>query len=109
MTNSPIVWLKEIRRCKKLTTYQVAKLAGFSQSHYAMIESGNRSVSVKKAKTIASVLGFDWTRFYQDDYEAYIKNMQPVSARLDCAYASDFRNYPKDTSPSRDCSLDVPS
>jgi len=33
------------------------------------IELGERQPSVKVAKKIASVLGFDWTLFYQDEDE----------------------------------------
>jgi len=32
------------------------------------IENGNANPSVKVAKKIAAVLGFDWTRFY-DEYD----------------------------------------
>jgi len=33
------------------------------------IENGNANPSVKVAKKIAAVLGFDWTRFYEDEYD----------------------------------------
>jgi len=31
------------------------------------IENGNANPSVKVAKKIAAVLGFDWTRFFDDE------------------------------------------
>lgn len=33
------------------------------------IELGERRPSVEVAKKIAAVLGFDWTRFYEDEDE----------------------------------------
>lgn len=62
-------WLKEIREKKGLSQYQVAEQAKLSQSYYAGIESGDRGhkLPVKTAKRIASVLGFNWTRFYETE------------------------------------------
>ena len=34
---------------------------------YSFIELGERRPSVEVAKKIASVMGFNWTRFYEDD------------------------------------------
>lgn len=36
-------------------------------SIYFYIENRNRNPSVETAKKIAAVLGFDWTRFYEDE------------------------------------------
>lgn len=61
-------WLKELRNCKQLSTYEVAKRAGISQSYYSGIEQGIRgkkSLNVKVAKAIAKVLDFDWTEFFK--------------------------------------------
>ena len=57
-------WLKTLRG--KKSQYKVAELAGISQSFYAAIETGKREPSVAVAKRIAAVLGFDWTRFYEE-------------------------------------------
>ena len=38
-----------------------------SQSGYASIETGARRPSVDMAKRIAAVLGFKWTRFFEED------------------------------------------
>lgn len=50
-----------------MTQAQVAELSGICESAYCMIESGKRGCAVDTAKRIASVLGLDWTRFYEDD------------------------------------------
>ena len=57
------VWLSDIRgeRSQK----KAAELSGITQSYYSMIECGERNPSVELAKKIASVLRFDWTRFFE--------------------------------------------
>ncbi len=57
-------WLVEIRRKKNMTQEKVAKLAEIERSYYTKIENGVIP-SVKVAKRIARVLGFDWTCFYR--------------------------------------------
>lgn len=59
-------WLFALRTKRGLTQKYVAERAGISQPSYFNIEHGSRGVSVKTAKAIASVLGIDWTRFYED-------------------------------------------
>lgn len=61
------IWLKEIREQKNLTMLQVSHGCKIAESYYCQIENGNRNPSVETAKKIADVLGFDWTRFYEDD------------------------------------------
>lgn len=46
---------------------EVAKGSGISESYYSMIESGERNVPVDTAKKIAEALGFEWTKFYEDE------------------------------------------
>ncbi|HHV99989.1 MAG TPA: helix-turn-helix transcriptional regulator [Clostridiaceae bacterium] len=61
-------WLKALRqKSNNLTQEQLAKEAGISRTMITEIENGNANPSVEVAKKIASVLGFDWTRFYQDE------------------------------------------
>lgn len=62
-------WLVDIRTSVKRSQQEVADAAGISQSYYAGIETGIRGkpLSVPVAKKIAAVLGFDWTRFYEED------------------------------------------
>ena len=58
-------WLVEIRG--KRSQQSVANEIGMSQSGYASIETGARTPSVPTAKRIAAVMGFDWTRFFEDE------------------------------------------
>lgn len=60
-------WLRAARMELGMTQAQVAELSGICESAYCMIESGKRGCAVDTAKRIASVLGLDWTRFYEDD------------------------------------------
>ena len=60
-------WLKEIRKKKGLTQYEAAEICGISQSYFGAVEVGSRNVPVHTAKKIASVFGFDWQRFYEDE------------------------------------------
>lgn len=61
-------WLVDIRTLSKKSQQEVADAAGISQPYYAGIETGIRGkpLSVTVAKKIAAVLGFDWTRFYDE-------------------------------------------
>lgn len=59
-------WLKEIRANDGRTQEQVADEAGITRGAYCNIETGDRRPSVEVAKRIAGVLGFEWTRFYEE-------------------------------------------
>lgn len=59
-------WLKQIRNLKGMSEMDVAVAANIAQPFYHNIENGTKSPSVKTAKTIALILGFDWTLFYAD-------------------------------------------
>ena len=58
-------WLIDIRNGR--TQAQIAKAAGITQQMYSAIELGKRRPSVEVAKKIASVMGFNWTRFFEDE------------------------------------------
>ncbi|MBT9174326.1 MAG: hypothetical protein DDT21_02740 [Syntrophomonadaceae bacterium] len=58
-------WLIKLRG--DLPQQKVADLSGISQNFYSWIEHDKRTPSVAVAKKIASVLGFDWTRFYENE------------------------------------------
>lgn len=60
-------WLIDIRNGR--TQAQIAKAAGITQQMYSFIELGERRPSVEVAKKIASVMGFNWTRFFEDEDE----------------------------------------
>ena len=60
-------WLIDIRNGRSQA--QIAEAVGISQQMYSAIELGERRPSVEVAKKIAAVMGFDWTRFYDDEDE----------------------------------------
>lgn len=63
-------WLKKLRHeSHNLTQEQLAKMVGISRTMITEIENGNANPSVEVAKKIASVMGFHWTRFYEDEDE----------------------------------------
>lgn len=59
-------WLIAIREEKKLSQKYVSGQIGVTQPSYSNIENGKKNPSVSTAKAIAAVLGFDWTRFYDE-------------------------------------------
>ena len=67
-------WLVKIRGDR--SQYKVAKMAGIAQSTYACIEVGSRTPSVRMAKKIAAVLGFDWWRFFEDEESCTAQQMR---------------------------------
>lgn len=72
-------WLEKIRNEKGLTHEQVAEQVGIDRSYYTKIENGSIP-SVKVAKRIASVLGFDWTLFYEQDCAINAQNTKKTTA-----------------------------
>ena len=57
--------LRLLRKSVGLSQNELAQAAKISQPLVARIERGERKPSVKVAKRIASVLGFDWTEFFK--------------------------------------------
>jgi len=57
-------WLIRVRGGKSQQV--IAQQCGISQNFYSWLERGERNPSVEVAKKIATVLGFDWTLFYED-------------------------------------------
>jgi putative transcriptional regulator len=63
-------WLKELRtKSSYMTQKELAARVGISRTMITEIENGNANPSVDVAKKIAAVLGFDWTRFFEDDQD----------------------------------------
>ena len=60
-------WLKDIRAKNELTQQEVANAANVDVTMISKIELGDRRPSVEVAKKIAAVLGFKWTRFFEDE------------------------------------------
>ena len=61
------MWIKTVRLEQKKTQNELARAAKISRAAYANIENGARTPSVKTAKAIASALGVDWTRFFEQE------------------------------------------
>jgi putative transcriptional regulator len=63
-------WLINRRKDKELTQVTVASHIGISRAYYTQIELNQRSPSIRVAKNLASLLEFEWTRFFEDIREA---------------------------------------
>lgn len=72
-------WLLEIRKSRGYTHAQVAKETGIKRQYFGMIESGRSNPSVEVAKRIASVLGFEWTLFFDNEGNETLRGEQPAS------------------------------
>lgn len=59
-------FLIKVRKEKGLSQKDVAEAAEINQAAYSNIEKGKRNPSVKTAKKIAAVLGFDWIEFFKE-------------------------------------------
>jgi transcriptional regulator with XRE-family HTH domain len=63
-------WLIEKRKAQKITQHSLACSVLISRAHYTNIEHGTRRPSYEVAKRIASILGFDWTLFFENESES---------------------------------------
>lgn len=71
-------WLTNLRNKKELTQDEVAKLAEMPRTTYSSIEQGRRRPSVENAMRIASVLGFDWTYFFENKVRETTRDKEVV-------------------------------
>lgn len=62
-------WMKKNRMTKNLTQKELADLCNIKRTTVTEIENGKSRPSVEVAKSIANVLGFDWTKFYEEKEE----------------------------------------
>ena len=62
-------WLIQSRKEKGITQEELAELCDSTQMMISNIENGIRRPSPELAQKIASVLGFDWTKFYENQKE----------------------------------------
>ena len=60
------VWLKMARESRGISQENVASQCAITRQYYNFIENGDRRPSVETAKKIADVLGFPWTRFFEE-------------------------------------------
>lgn len=58
-------WLKNARATVSMTQEEVAIKTEIASSTYAMYEQGRRTPSVKVARKIGNLLGFDWKDFFE--------------------------------------------
>ena len=58
--------IRNIRMEKGMTQQELADLVGLDRTTITKIENG-AAPSIDTAKKIAAVMGFDWTRFYEDE------------------------------------------
>ena len=59
-------WLKTARESLGISQENVASKCAVTRQYYNFIENGERRPSVETAKKIAAVLGFPWTRFFEE-------------------------------------------
>lgn len=62
-------WLKELRIKVGYTQGKLAEIVGVERSLISKFETGCARPSPNTAKAIAQILGFDWTKFYEDEKE----------------------------------------
>lgn len=62
-------WLISLREEHGMTQGAVAAAAGIAQPSYFEIEKGKSTPKPETAKRIGAALGFDWTRFYEEESE----------------------------------------
>lgn len=62
-------WLHELRLDRGYSQRQLAIKTGIAQATLAKYETGDGQPTVKNAKKIADVLGFNWTRFYEEEVQ----------------------------------------
>jgi len=63
------IWLKVYREECNYTQEETAELSGISRSYYTHIEQGNKTPTVKVAKSIAQVLNFDWILLFEENQD----------------------------------------
>ena len=60
-------WLRQARLDRSLTQAETAEAVGIAQNSYSNIENGARRPSPELAQRLGAVLGFRWTRFFEDE------------------------------------------
>ena len=63
-------WLVQARNAKGMSQADVAKQSGIVQQSYQLIEKGVNRPRIETAQRIAAVLGFEWTRFYEEEEDS---------------------------------------
>lgn len=66
MTSLDREWFKKAREESNMTQEDIAKKVGVTRQHIGMIENGITNPSTELAKKLGNILGFSWTKFYED-------------------------------------------
>lgn len=61
-------WLVNLRKSLNLSQKYVAEKSGVSRATICRIELDQRSPSPRLAIKLGKILGFNWERFFQDDF-----------------------------------------
>lgn len=59
-------WLTGFRLASGKTFKELSKEIGVTPQFLYYLETGERTPSTKLAKKIAKILGFEWTKFYEE-------------------------------------------
>ena len=60
-------WLIDARKAKKAKQSAIARAIGVSRTTYWQYERGTKRPTPEHAQQIARILGFKWTRFFEDE------------------------------------------
>ncbi len=59
------IWFREAREKYGMTQDKIAKEIGVTRQFIGMIENDSANPRPEKAKAIANLLGFEWTKFFE--------------------------------------------
>jgi putative transcriptional regulator len=91
-------WLIKARKDRLLTQLDVASRVDISRAYYAQLELRQRNPSIRVARNIARLLGFNWVLFYEEE-----NGSGPVDAKSALAKEDD-RLTPAKAWSTRACS-----
>ena len=84
--------IKQIRKTKKLTQFQLAEMANVSEDTIKSLEQGRTWCSDKTLSQITEALEIDVVKLFMPIGESFKKNKENT-AKLKSAIAADVRNY----------------
>lgn len=84
--------LKQIRKSKKLTQFELAEKANVSEDTIKSLEQGRTWCSDKTLSQITEALEIDVVKLFMPIGESFKKNKENT-AKLKSAIAADVRNY----------------
>lgn len=84
--------IKQIRKSKKFTQFQLAEMANVSEDTIKSLEQGRTWCSDKTLSQITEALEIDVVKLFMPIGESFKKNKENT-AKLKSAIATDVRNY----------------